>query len=398
MAGFSGAGLERMRRVMAGHVERGELPGLVTLLDRGGETHVEAAGRTAFGGAEPMRLDTIFRIASLTKPVAAAATMMLVEQGRLRLEEPVDRLLPELAGRRVLRRPDAPLEDTVPALRPILAEDLLTLRMGMGFIFAPGPHPIMEAMAERGVAVGPELPEAASAQAWISALGSLPLMRQPGEAWMYDTGMTVLGVLIERAADRPLEAFLRDCLFEPLGMADTGFSVPAGKIGRLAACYRRHPGTREPEVFDPAGPGSRFARAPGFASAAGGLVSTARDYLAFARMMLNRGKHGGRRLLSERSVGLMMTDHITARQKAVSFFGEGFWDRRGWGYGLSVVHGWEPGEPRGFGWDGGYGTSCYWDPETGLIGILMTQRLMDEPTAPRSFTDFWRTAFEAIGD
>ncbi|WP_437735613.1 serine hydrolase domain-containing protein [Sorangium sp. So ce1335] len=395
--GFSEAGLERMHAAMAAHVERGDLPGAVTLVSRGGATHADAIGKMAFGGAGPVQRDTLFRIASLTKPIAGAAAMMLVDDGALRLDEPVDSLLPELANRRVLRALDGPVDDTEPARRPILVSDLLTLRMGVGAIMAQGDHPIVQAMMDRGVAVGPQLPDAPSPDAWLESLGSLPLMRHPGEAWMYDTALSVLGVLIARAAGQPLEAFLRERVFEPLGMKDTGFSVPADKLHRLPVCYARNPETGALDVFDPAGSESRFSRAPGFPSAAGGLISTADDVLAFARMMLNRGEHRGKRLLSERSVALMTTDHITPDQKAISPFSPGFWERRGWGYGLSVVTRSEPGEPRGLGWDGGYGTSCYWDPQTGVIGVLMTQRLMDSPSAPPVFVDFWRSTYEAAG-
>ncbi|AKJ03798.1 CubicO group peptidase (beta-lactamase class C family) [Archangium gephyra] len=395
-AGFSKEGLERMHAVMAAHVERGDLPGVVTLLSRGDEFHADAMGTLAFGGTAPMRRDTLFRIASLTKPITGAATMMLVEDGKLRLDEPVDRLLPELAHRQVLKRLDGPLDDTVPANRPILVSDLLTLRMGMGAIFTQAPYPILQAMTEKGVAVGPSLPKAPSPDAWIRALGSLPLMHQPGEAWMYDTGLTVLGVLLARAAGKSLGDFFQERIFEPLGMKDSGFSVPAGKLDRLATAYWRNPVTGRFDVFDAAGPESQFSRPQGFPSASGGLVSTADDYLAFARMMLNKGEHGGRRLLSERSIELMTTDHITPQQKAVSPFGPGFWDKRGWGYALSIVHKHEPGDPRGLGWDGGYGTSCYWDPQTGVVGVLMTQRMMDSPAAPAAFVDFWRSAYEAV--
>lgn len=396
MGGFSKEGLDRMHAAMAAHVERGNLPGLVTLLSRGDEVHADAIGRMAFGDAAPMRRDTLFRIASMTKPVSGAATMMLVEDGKLSLDEPVDRLLPELANRRVLKRLDGPLDDTVPANRPILVSDLLTLRMGMGAIFTMEPYPILKAMAELGVAVGPQLPTAPSPDDWIRKLGSLPLMHQPGEVWMYDTGITVLGVLLERAAGQPLEAFYRERIFEPLGMKDTSFSVPAEKLARLTTSYMRNPETEKFEIFDAAGQESRFSRPPGFPAANGGLISTADDYLAFARMMLNKGEYGGRRLLSERSVKLMTTDHISPQQKAASPFSPGFWDNLGWGYSLSVIHKHEPGDPRGFGWDGGYGTSSYWDPETGLIGVLLTQRMMDSPTAPPAFVDFWRSAYEAL--
>ena len=250
-------------------------------------------------------------------------------------------------------------------------------------------------MLERGVSPGPYLPDFPDMDAYAAALASLPLARQPGEAWLYDTSMQLLGVLLERASGQPLEALMRERLFEPLGMADTGFSVPAAKLGRLPACWWRNYATGVVERFDPAGAESRFAAAPGFASASGGLVSTADDYLAFARMMLNGGRHGDRRVLSEASVRAMTTDHITAAQKAASPFVPGFWETRGWGYGLSVMQAPGPGDPRGFGWDGGYGTSGYWDPASGVIGVLLTQRLMESPAAPPVFTDFWRGAFAA---
>ena len=237
--GFSKARLARMRDVMAGHVERGAMPGLVTLVSRRDEVHVEALGRMATGG-RPMDRDTIFRIASMTKPVAAAAAMILVEECRLRLDEAVDRLLPELADRRVLRRLEGPVDDTVPASRSITLRDLLTFRLGFGIIMAPpDTHPIQKAMREKGMRMGPPRPQTEPApDAWMRSLGALPLLHQPGERWMYDTGSDVLGVLIARAAGQPFETFLRERLFEPLGMKDTGFSVPAGKIGR-ASCRER---------------------------------------------------------------------------------------------------------------------------------------------------------------
>lgn len=395
-AGLSKQGLDRMHTAMSAHVERGYAPGLVTLLSRGGEVHAEALGHMAFGGTAPMRRDTLFRIASMTKPISGVATMILVEEGKLRLDEPVDRLLPELANRRVLKQLDGPVDDTVPALRPILVSDLLTLRMGMGAIMAQGQYPISQAMTELGVNVGPWLPKAPSPDAWIRALGSLPLMRQPGEAWMYDTGISVLGVLIARAAGKSLVDFYRERIFEPLGMKDTGFSIPSDKLDRLPPCYMRNPATGQLELFDAAGQDSLFTHPPGFPWAAGGIVSTADNYLAFARMMLNKGAHEGQRLVSERSIELMTADHITAEQKAASPFVPGFWDKRGWGYALSIVHKHEPGESRGFGWEGGYGSSCYWDPESGLIGILLTQRLFESPASQPVITDFWRSAYEAI--
>jgi CubicO group peptidase (beta-lactamase class C family) len=200
-----------MHDVMAGHVERGEVPGLVTLVGRRGEACIEAIGVQASGRRDPMRRDTIFRIASMTKPIAAVAAMILVEECHLRLDEPVDRWLPELAGRTVLKRLDGPLDDTVPAKRPLSLRDLLTLRMGLGYVMdAASPYPILKAANERKLLLGPPRPQSLPApDEWIRSVATLPLMYQPGERWMYDVGLDVLGVLIARAAGQPLEAFLR---------------------------------------------------------------------------------------------------------------------------------------------------------------------------------------------
>src|SRR5438128_6632374 len=272
-AGLSRVRLGRMHDVMAGYVERGEVPGLVTLVSRRGEVHVDVIGTQAIGDSPPMRRDTIFRISSMTKPITAAATMILVEECKLRPDEPVERLLPELAERKVLKRLDGPLDDTVPANRPITVRDLLTFRMGFGLIMGPPDvYPIQEAMAEAGLAPGPILPSHAPDE-WMKRLGSMPLLHQPGEKWMYHTGSDILGVLIARAAGQKLETFFRERLFEPLGMKDTGFSVPEGKLDRLAACYQvdaRVPacGCGKLAVFDEAR-GGRWARPPVFESGGG---------------------------------------------------------------------------------------------------------------------------------
>ena len=398
-AGWSNARLARMRDVMAGHVERGDLPGLVTLVSRRGEVHVAAIGMMAIGGSEPMRRDAIFRIASMTKPITAAATMILVEECKLRLDEPVDGLLPELANRRVLKLIDGPLDDTVPAKRSITVRDLLTFRMGFGSVMAPpGTYPIQKAMNDLQIGGdGPPNPSKTSTpDEWIRRLGTLPLMHQPGERWMYHTGSDVLGVLIARVAGQPLETFLRERIFEPLGMKDTGFSVPAEKIERLPGCYRRNPETDALEVYDDAR-NSEWSRPPPLPSGAGGLVSTVDDYLAFCQMMLNKGRYARERILSRPSVELMTTDQLTPAQKAGAdiFFG----DNRGWGFGVAVTTRrdelWAVGR---FGWDGGLGTSGYSDPSENMVGILMTQRLMESPQAPRVFVDFWTSAYQAIDD
>src|SRR5438128_7752810 len=225
---LSKARLGRMHDVMAGYVERGEVPGIVTLVSRRGEVHVDAIGMKAVGGSDPMRRDTIIRISSMTKPITAVATMILVEECKVRLDEPVDRLLPELADRKVLKRLDGPLQDTVPANRPITVRDLLTFRMGFGQMMAPpDAYPILSAASEQQIGMGPPNPSTLPApDEWMRRLGRLPLMHQPGEMWMYNTGSDVLGVLIARASGQPVETFLRERIFEPLVKKDTGFSVP----------------------------------------------------------------------------------------------------------------------------------------------------------------------------
>ena len=189
-AGLSKARLGRMHDVMAGYVERGEVPGIVTLVSRRGEVHVDVIGMKAVEGLDPMRRDTIFRISSMTKPITAAATMILVEECKVRLDEPVDRWLPELADRKVLKRLDGPLDDTVPANRPITVRDLLTFRMGFGQMMAPpDAYPILKAASEQQIGMGPPSPSTLPApNEWMRRLGQLPLMHQPGEKWMYNTG------------------------------------------------------------------------------------------------------------------------------------------------------------------------------------------------------------------
>jgi len=401
IGGLSRARLARMHDVMAGYVGRGEVPGIVTLVSRRGEVHVDAIGMKALGGSDPMRRDTIFRIASLTKPITAAAAMILVEECRLRLDELVDRLLPELADRKVLKRIDGPLDDTVPAIRPITVRDLLTFRMGFGIIMEPpDTYPIQRAVSELLLGQGMPNPSTPSApDEWIRRLGTLPLLHQPGEKWMYHTGSDVLGVLIARASGQPLETFLRERIFGPLGMKDTAFSVPAAKIDRLATSYWVNPETAKFELYDEA-IGGQWSRPPAFPSGGGGLVSTIDDYLAFGQMMLNKGKHGRKRILSRPSVETMTTDHLTPGQKAVSGLIPGYFDSHGWGFGVSIITRRDDtaSVPGRFGWDGGLGTSWYSDPGEELVGILMTQSAWTSPSPPDVCLDFWTSAYQAIDD
>jgi len=396
IGGLSKVRLKRMHEIMSGHVENGSMPGLVALVSRHGEVHVEAIGKMAIGGV-PMQPDTIFRIASMTKVVGAVAAMILVEECRLRLDDPIDDVLPELANRKVLRSIESEIDDTVSARRAITLRDILTFRLGIGMIpIFPDRYPIQKAVTAAGLAPGPVFPQMPPDEL-MRRYGALPLVYQPGERWLYNVGSEILGVLIARVSGKTLGAFLRERIFEPLGMKDTGFHAPPEKHDRLATTYVRDRETNKLVVFDDPVTG-KFSSPPVFENAGAGLVSTADDFNAFAQMLLNGGRLGSERILSRPSVELMTSDQLTAEQKIGSelFFA----DHRGWGFGVSVftkrdhLH----TVPGRFGWEGGYGTSWYSDPREQLTGILLTQRLMDSPQAPKVMADFWTAAYQAIDD
>jgi CubicO group peptidase (beta-lactamase class C family) len=224
-------------------------------------------------------------------------------------------------------------------------------------------------------------------------------VHQPGEQWLYHTGSDVLGVLIARASGRPLETFLYERVFEPLGMRDTGFSVPNEDIDRLATSYLVNPENDKLELFDEAA-GGQWSRPPAFASGGAGLVSTVDDLLAFGQMLLNKGRYGNERVLSRPSVDTMTTDQLTPEQKARSSLVPGQWDHFGWGFGVSVMttRGYVAGSVGRFGWDGGLGTSWFCDPAEEMVGVLLTQRAWTSPNPPPVCLDFWTGAYQAIDD
>jgi CubicO group peptidase (beta-lactamase class C family) len=384
----------RLRTMLMSHVDRGEVPGLVCLVSRGQDVQVEVAGRMATDGG-PIRRDTIFRIASMTKAVTAAAALILEEEGKLRLDDAVDPLLPELADRRVLRRIDGPLDDTVPARRAITLRDLLTFRMGFGIVWGP-PDATPIQRAANGLRLGafgpPEPQVPPPPDEWMRRFGTLPLMHQPGERWMYQTGAEVLGVLIARAAGVPLERFFDARIFEPLGMKDTAFSVPESKIDRFATEYFATDPFRPDQggyvLRDPAR-GGQWSRPPAFPSGGGGLVSTVDDYLAFARMLLAGGTAPAGRVLSRDSVRAMTSDQLTSDQKASSeMMPSGYWSHHGWGFGVAVATGARhAGSPGGYGWDG---SGTYWcsDPQREMVALLMTQRGAF-PAMTSLYREFW---------
>ncbi|MEV6843217.1 serine hydrolase domain-containing protein [Actinoplanes sp. NPDC051411] len=360
---------------MAARIERGEFPGLVSLVARGDDVTVDVLGFTRFGGDVPMRRDTPFRITSMTKPVIAALAMMLAEDDLIDLEQPVATVLPELAGQRVLARPDAPLDETVPPARPVTVEDLLTFTNGFGIISVGQElnpdYPIVRAWREQELAMAePEPRTPHDPDEWVRRFGTLPLIHQPGENWIYNGGTLILGVLLARVGGRPLGDLLRERLLEPLGMRDTGFWVPADRAGEIPVHYMTDFSTGQMAATDSGG-AELWAAPPVFPSGSAGLVSTADDYLAFARLLLNRGVHGGTRLLSEQSVASMTTNHLSPEQIDA---GGMLLANQGWGYGMAVtVTADEVSGPGRYGWAGGYGTSWFNDPREGLISIVLGQ-------------------------
>ncbi|HYI16203.1 MAG TPA: serine hydrolase domain-containing protein, partial [Thermomicrobiales bacterium] len=376
-SGFSKTRLARLHDTMAGYVERGEVPGIVTLVSRRDETHVDAIGTLSDDGSVPIQRDTIFRISSMTKPITAVAALILVEECRLRLDDPVDEFLPELVDRQVLARINGPIDDTVPANRPITLRDLLTFRLGYGMLMeSPDEYPILRAVNELGIGgFGPPDPDSPHGyDEWMRRLATLPLLHQPGERWLYNTGSYVLGVLISRVTGQSLESFFRERIFEPLGMHDTSFSVPPDKLDRLPDCYWGTSDAGTLNLFDPAS-GSAYSRRPVFEDGSAGLVSTVDDYFAFSQMLLNNGKHGTERILSRPSIQAMTTNQLTPEQIATGgvLLGEG----RGWGFGVGITLRRDgiAATPGRYGWDGGLGTTWYSDPAEELIGIMLCQRL-----------------------
>jgi len=383
-----------VRELLEGHVKSGFVPGAVAVLARHGEVHVEATGSLAFAGAgsgTPVAGDTVWRMGSMSKPLVAACVMTLVEDCTLRLDDPVDPLLPELSGMRVLADPGGPLADTVAAKRPITVRDLLTYTLGTGVIPAePGTVPVADALGAIG-----ELPP----DEWMRRLGALPLVHQPGERWMYNTAANVTGVLIARATGMSFGDALRERICDPLGMKDTGFSVPGQSVGRLAMAYQRDSAATGEAVVE-GDPEGRWSRPPVFESGGSGLVSTAEDYLAFASALLAGGTHQGGRVLSRPSVTLMTSDQLTPAQKAVSGFWPGYFDAMGWGLGISVrTRRTHLGPSVGsYGWPGYYGTAWYNDPAEEMAAIFFMQRAHAGDQRLPMWSDLWTAVYQAIDD
>jgi CubicO group peptidase (beta-lactamase class C family) len=392
--GFSADRLKELTAGMTAYVTRGEIPGFITLLHRDGElAHMDVVGWQDQEGAIPLKRDTIFRIASMSKPVASVATLMLMEEGKFRLEDPVDHWLPELANRKVLKNPAGAIDDTYASPRPITVGDLLTQRPGIAS-HLDAPSPAISAMLEK-------LGAADGVDAWLKTLGEVPLLYPPGERFIYGYSMDVLGALVARASGISFPDFLQSRLFGPLGMADSGFWVPAAKLPRLSVAYAWDAKTGKRTIADPAVQ-SKFATAPKVPSGAGGLVSTAEDYSKFGRMLLQNGALDDTRILSRKTVELMTSDFLTPEQRKMPFFYDAdFWAGQGYGLGVSVVDKIaKRGEPTSvgqYGWNGAYGTLWLNDPKEELTAILMIQTAYGE-TSPRIQRDFRTLVYQAFAD
>lgn len=403
-SGFSQERLSRLSKALEGYVERGEFAGIITLIHRHGElAHVDTIGWQDRDAQIPMQRDTIVRIASMTKPITTVAALTLVEEGKIRLFDPVNKWLPELANRVVMHDPNGSPDDVYPAPRSITLHDVLTYRLGLGWgssslssrLFALTAAPIADALQIPNV-------ERLAPDAWMARLGTLPLIYAPGERWLYHTGSDILGVLMSRIAGKPLEAVLRERVLEPLRMVDTSFVVPPEKRNRLSVLYGPAPEGELAVLDHPAASG--WTDEPLFPSAGAGLVSTADDYLRFGRMLLGKGELDGVRILSPQTVKAMITDHLTPEQHAHGIFGNTeMWANRGFGYTVQIQT-----KQTGLGpsvgtisWAGGLGTAWYADPQEDLVAIILLQYqngIVAANWRSKIGDDFLALTYQAISD
>jgi CubicO group peptidase (beta-lactamase class C family) len=366
---------------MTGYLGDGGPLGAVWCVDCGGDAQVGLAGSLDADGRRPVQRDTIFRISSMTKPITAVAALTIVADGTIALDDAVDRLLPELADRRVMRDPDGSIDDTVAAERAITLRDLLTFTLGVGMDFPRyGQQPVLQRAEELELGAGPPQPQGPPPpDEWMRRLGTLPLEAQPGERWLYHVGADVLGVLIARATGRSLEEALVDRVLGPLGMVDTRFSVPAGSVDRFGACFGRDSRSGERSTYDDAD--AQWSRPPAFPSGGAGLVSTIDDYLAFARMLRGAGRHEAREILPAELVAQMTTNQLSDAQLAASAIDAS--GDQGFGFCVGVLLRDADGRHAGtYGWSGGLGSDWYTDPVDDKIGIVLTNEMFTSPELP----------------
>ena len=364
--GMSEERLARIEPAMQRYIDDQLVPGVITAIMRHGKlVHLSVQGEMDVAANRPMREDTVFRIASMTKPITSAALMMLWEEGRFQLRDPVADFLPEFADAKVSTTSDASGEtgELVDLDRPAQIRDMLTHTAGLANNYignAEHYRSVMKAQPEDDL------------ERYIKRLAGLPLNYQPGSAWQYSAATDVVGRLVEVISGQPLDVFLRERIFEPLGMPDTHFFLDEGYSERLAAQYRPREGDNRIELQDPAGSASRWISGPQkLFRGAGGLVSTVRDYLRFQQTMLNGGELDGNHILAPSTVSLMTDNHTADLPLWLPGPGMGF----GLGYGVVRDRGdaATPLSEGAFYWGGAYCTLSWVDPEQGIVGVLMTQ-------------------------
>lgn len=396
--GLSADRLSRLSARLAAYVDSGAIAGAATLVYRNnGIAYSEALGWQDEAAQRPMRLDTLCRIASMSKPITSVAALMLLEEGVLRLDDPVERWLPEFANPRVLRCPHAELNDTVPAERPILVHDLLTHRPGIvSHFFAEGPmaEPVRE-LSTHPLLLNPAM----DPDTWLRSVARLPLVYQPGSTINYGWATDVLGFLVARAANTEFAEFLRTRLFEPLGMLDTGFHVRPESVSRLSTGYGML-GDKRVVIDTPET--SHWRSPPRSPSGSAGLVSSTSDFLRFSTMLLNGGEGSGVRILSRKAIELMTRDALTPAQRALPFHDAvDYWTGQGFGLGVAVVDDlgrqYELGSPGKYRWGGAYGTWWFNDPREKLSAVLMIQ-LFEAYRHIEIHKDFENLVYQAIAD
>lgn len=384
--GFSADRLKRVDEVAQRYVDSAEVAGVdVTIGRRGLIAHRYFTGDAA--------ADTLYRIYSMTKPITSVAVMILVEECRLRLTDPVSRFFSEFANMQVYVSGEAPPFETRATDREITIRDLLAHTSGLAYGIGDE-HPVEQAMADTvfaAVAADRSLP----LREIVRLIAELPLVHQPGSAWRYSIGIDVLGAIIEEVAECPLQEYLAKRVFEPLGMTDTFFTVPADKRSRLATLYTRGESGLEPA---PETPVMAYTEPNPHPNGGGGLVSSTADYLAFAQMLLDGGigpaEYGSHRILGPRTVDLMLRDHLPPRISG--------WDRPGYGFGLGGSVLTDParagdyGTPGRFAWGGAAGTFWWIEPEEALSAVMMIQLMPADDLAMRN--DLYTAVHQALMD
>ncbi|WP_293680279.1 serine hydrolase [uncultured Phenylobacterium sp.] len=373
-SGFKADALAQIPAALKSVVDQGTLSGIVSLVWRKGEVvQVNTIGQRDIAKNLPMERDTLFRIASMSKPITSVAVMMQIEEGKLKLDDPVTKWIPELGGMVVLEDATGPLDKTAPAPRDITVEDLLTHRAGLAYGFT-SQGPIAYAHEEK---LGSALANPLGPDEWLQKLGELPLSYPPGERFHYSHATDVLGFLAARVDGKPLGQVLQDRIFGPLGMVDTAFWVPPEKRDRLAHLYEYGVDGKLKDVSF-----KHSDAPPAFEGGGGGLISSADDYLKFARMLLGRGEVEGVRLLKAETVDQMLENRLSDEQRGHGFLGMPFWVSQGFGLGVSMIldpakHEWMGAGGHGaFGWPGAFGTWWQADPANDMILILLIQDSM----------------------